>query len=102
VISTNYHWQSLAGQRLHTNCCVHSLFSSDGYQRVSPVRNQAKLLFCTVGSHSLSFLRTQNGFQTLHIARNDSQRDVSFEAVNAMVRAHIQTMLFERIDPNCG
>ena len=46
-----------------------------------------------VGSaYSVRLLLTQHGAQALNVTRDDSQRDVSLEAHNPMVRTDVQAM----------
>jgi hypothetical protein len=40
----------------------------------------------------------QDSAQTLNVACNDGQRNVSLEANYAMIRANVQAMLLQRID----
>ena len=49
-------------------------------------------------AYSLGLLLAQDSAQTLNVARDDGQCDVSLEAHNPMIRTDVQTMLLQRID----
>ena len=52
-----------------------------------------------IGSaYSVGLLLPQDRAQTLNVARDDGQRDVSLEAHDPMIRTDIQAMLLQRID----
>ena len=48
--------------------------------------------------YSLGVLLAQYGTQALHIARDHGQRDIAFEADDAVVRTPIKTVGFQRVD----
>ena len=63
------------------------------------IENQSGLgRFLVRPAYSLGLLLAQDSAQTLNVARNDGQRNVSLEANDSMVRTDIQAMLLQRID----